>query len=94
MGPPDPAMMFMHLPKSSRLYAILAAAAITASAAFLYVTARSKLRMLVDIGEGPAGEIRRAVITTRLWLAITCVMTIVTVIMAVLPTSDGDRENG
>lgn len=84
----------MRITKSSRLYGIIAAAAVTAGAGILYAIARSKLTALRDIGEGTPEEIGSAVSATRLWLVIACVMVLVTVLVALLPDSDDDRENG
>jgi hypothetical protein len=84
----------MRIARSSRLYGIIAAAAMTAGAGLLYATARSKLTALGDMGEGTADEIGHAVSATRLWLASACVMAIVTVLVALLPSSDEDQENG
>jgi len=84
----------MRITKSSRLYGIIAAAAVTAGAGLLYAIARSKLAALGDLGEGTAAEIGSAVSATRLWLVIACFMALVTVLVALLPYSDDDPENG
>jgi hypothetical protein len=76
------------------LYGIIAAALVTAGCGLLYVTARSKLTALRDLGEGTTDQIGSAVSATRLWLVIACVMALVTVLVALLPDSDEERENG
>jgi hypothetical protein len=84
----------MRIPRSSKLYGIIAATAATAGSGLLYLSARSNLMALGDMGNGAPEEIRSAVNAPRLWLVITCVMALATVLIALLPSSDDDRENG
>jgi hypothetical protein len=82
----------MRIARSSRLCGIAVSAAATAGAVFRYAIAMSKMAALRDMGESTAGEVGSAVTGTRLWLVVACVMALVTVLVALIPTSDEDRN--
>ena len=84
----------MHISKSSRLYGIITAALVTAGCGALYVIQRSKLTAIRELGEGTAEETQKILSATRWWLAIACVMALVTILAALIPGSNGDSENG
>ena len=84
----------MRITRSSRLFGVIVAATATAGAVYLYAMAKSKIAAMRQLGEGTTEEVASALHGTRLWLIIACVMALVTVLVALIRTSDDHRNKG